>query len=385
MGGLLLKHVTFLSGHYFQSKRKAGFHWLAEAFLSLGYHVTFVTCPISWLSWLKKDHRFDYPVLEEKGNVVNVKENLESYLFFTTVHPINCRNKILNMISGPLFSLYGREIPPKMQELIVRSDLIIFESNQSLLLFETINRINESARKIYRVSDDVRKLRFHPIVPHTETQIIQNFDLVSLPSKSIYPRFSNLKNVKIHNHGIQKGSFEKTTPNPYLSNTINLVFVGSSHFDFKFLEIASSLFPDYLFHVIGPIPEKVRKRNVRFYGEMAFQETIPLIKYAQIGLQTRTDDGLIAQTLTDSLKVLQYSYCRLPIIAPITMKNDWRKNMFFYEPSDAETIRKAIFSATLFDKKSFDNSDINNWEEVASSIIKDLNSNFSLPLSEVSN
>ena len=53
------RRVILVSGHYLGSKRRAGFHHLAQAYGSLGWDVTFVTAAISLLSRLRGDYRFE--------------------------------------------------------------------------------------------------------------------------------------------------------------------------------------------------------------------------------------------------------------------------------------------------------------------------------------
>ena len=62
-----MKKIVLITGHYYSSKRKAGFHFLAEAFAKDGYDVTFITTGLSLLSILKKDYRF-----MEKGFIKNL-------------------------------------------------------------------------------------------------------------------------------------------------------------------------------------------------------------------------------------------------------------------------------------------------------------------------
>jgi 2-beta-glucuronyltransferase len=49
--------IVLLSSHYLLSKRKAGFHWLAQAFHRGGCEVTFVTMLMSPFSRLSGDYR----------------------------------------------------------------------------------------------------------------------------------------------------------------------------------------------------------------------------------------------------------------------------------------------------------------------------------------
>ena len=77
-----MKKILFISYHYYKSKRKANFHWLAEAFANKGsWEVTFVTAPICLLSLLAGDHRFDYPVIQEKNQIVRVTDKIQSFVY----------------------------------------------------------------------------------------------------------------------------------------------------------------------------------------------------------------------------------------------------------------------------------------------------------------
>jgi len=102
---------------------------------------------------------------------------------------------------------------------------------------------------------------------------------------------------------------------------------------------------------------------MKFYGEHLFEKIVPYIKYADIGLQIRSYSKS-SVSLTDSLKVLQYTYCKLPIVAPEFLKSE-RKNLFYYKLGDRESIRDALLNAQKFDKDTFDNSGIHSWEELA--------------------
>lgn len=97
---------------------------------------------------------------------------------------------------------------------------------------------------------------------------------------------------------------------------------------------------------------------------MPFEDTIPYVKFATTGLQIRTNADGIAETLSDSLKMLQYSYCSLPVIAPVVMPAHHRENIFYYKYGDECSIRECIEHALNFDRNEFSVS-IKSWNEVA--------------------
>ncbi len=358
-----MKRVVLITGHYWHSKRKAGFHWLADAFWRQGWEVVFLTAPISWLSVIRKDYRLSYPVLQQANQLLPLQLRMWSYIWFTPWHPANLRWNFLNYLSHGWFRLYSKLPLGSVEAEIINADLFIFESTPALLLFTRFKKLNPHAQFIYRVSDDLRLLRNHPVVLETEKQIAPQFDLVSVPSRHIYQLFAELPNLQLHFHGIRKDLFQKEYPNPYLcKDTPNIIFVGNSYFDYAFLEQASQLFPDWQFHIIGPIPNLPPKPNVIAYGELPFTETVPYIKHADIALQTLAySPG--SEAFTDSLKVIQYTYCQLPIIAPAYLSSP-RSHVFYYQPGNASSIHKALTLAQSYNRSQIPTDDIYSWEEL---------------------
>lgn len=358
-----MKRAILVTGHYWNSKRKAGFHWLADALERNGWDVVFFTAALSGLSVIRRDYRLAYPVLREANQLLQVREAMWSYVWFTPWHPANLRLKFLNHLSRPLFSLYSQfplgEVEPKIRE----ADLIIFESTPGLLLFERFKHLNPRAKFIYRVSDDLRLLRNHALVLETEQRAASQFDLVSVPSQQIYLLFKKLPNLELNLHGIRKDLFQQDCLNPYQNQeNPNLIFVGNSYFDYDFINHASQLFPDWNFHIIGPITNLPQRQNIIAYGELPFEQTIPYIKYADIGLQTRCYSPGI-ESLNNSLKVAQYTYCQLPIVAPKYLHSS-RSHFFYYHPEHVDSIQTALREAAAFDRSKIQTDNIYSWDEV---------------------
>jgi 2-beta-glucuronyltransferase len=364
-----MKLAILVTGHYFNSKRKAGFHWLADSLWRQGWEVIFLTAAISWLSVIRRDYRLAYPVLKEANQLLQIEPGLYSYVWFTPWHPANLRLDFLNDLSGDIFCRYSQLPLGEVEPFVRDADLIFFESTPAILLFEKFKTLNQKAKYIYRVSDDLRLLRNHPLVLETEQEIAPKFDLISVPSQSIYEIFQGLPNLEIHWHGIRKDLFDKDYTNPYLlDKKLNLVFVGNSYFDRNFLQIASQTFPNWNFHIIGPIPNLPQRNNIIAYGELPFEQTIPYLKYADIGLQTLSYSPGV-DSFSDSLKIIQYTYCKLPIIAPIYLKSS-RDHIFYYFADSQETIKKALIEAANYNHNQIVIDNIYSWDEMIEKFIQ---------------
>lgn len=338
-----MKNVFLISGHYYMSKRKAGFHMLAEAYALAGNKVFFVTAPFSFLFKLRKHHTNSLKIIKNK--FVLCPNNISCYVHNTPFHIVNFRNPLLNYITAKLYLLYQLFPMRGMKAEIVNADTIIFESTPGLFLFERIKKVNKTAKFIYRVSDDLELVGVHPSLVKYETKILQKFDLVSVASTYVLKKLKKKNpdaNIHLHYHGIKKQEFDRPHGNPYRENTVNAIFIGVANLDYNFIDIASDLRKDIIFHLIGPLEQKVIKSNIIYYGEMEFEKTIPYIKYANIALHTITYSKGIESLSESSLKSLQYTYCNLPIVAPKFLENKKRKLFIYSNYDEIERIFKDI-------------------------------------------
>ncbi len=329
--------VVLFSYHYFESKRKAGFHWLAEAYSRLGWRVVFVTAPISRLSQLMGDYRFEYPVVRERGRLKAVRGGISSYVFFTAWHPANLRAKALNAISRPLVTLYGRTPLGGLRAEIEGADLVVFESTAALVLASRVRRVNPRAKLVYRVSDDLERVRVHPAIVSREEEISRIFDLVSVPSPVLYARFAHMSNAEYRPHGVWYELFDEAEESPY-TRAGNACFVGNSDLDLEFIEIAAHSAPHVTFHLIGELPT-VDAPNVVSHGELPFAETVPYTKFADVGLQC-IKNAVHGETRA-SLKTAQFAYCGLPIVSPNFLPEEFPRT-FAYVPGDVSSIEAAF-------------------------------------------
>jgi len=71
-----------------------------------------------------------------------------------------------------------------------------------------------------------------------------------------------------------------------------------------------------------------------------------------------------AEAFTDSLKIIQYTYCRLPILAPSFLRSP-RPNFVFYTPGDRASIGSALEEARRFDRRRVDTTGVRSWDDLA--------------------
>lgn len=354
-------NIVIISYHYFGSKKKAGFHFLANALNDMGHDVTFVTGFFSLLSIIRWDRR-----IKEEGFLINlfkpkIIDGVTCIINGTLFHPAAALPNCIN-------ELFSRFVTPRrnLRKKCSNADIVIFESDPSLLYQNKLN-YKENSKTIYRVSDSLKMLGLPKQVLDIEKKIENTFTSISCPTKVIYDTF-NTNNKTLLHHGIQKKLFDEDLSNsPYSQNSINHVFIGNSYLDFDFLEIAAKSFPSHKFHIFGSFASSKYSENVIFHGYKPFTALVPYIKNADTGLHIVTNENNVAESLGDSLKVHQYSYCNLPIIAPAPVKTD-RSNFFKYEYQNEKSIIDCINNA-LNSPKNFINQ-VHDWKEVAQKLIE---------------
>jgi len=361
------RRAVLVSSHYFGSKRRAGFHHIAEALRRAGWHVTVMTVGFSHLSRLKLDHRFAYGAHRQSGRLTSLAPDLDSYVWFTPFHPLNRLPRPVAWAATPVFARYGRLPIPGSTTFLSSADLIVFESTAGLMLLDRIRARNPAARFVYRVSDDLEFLHAHDVVRRAEARALPGFDLVSVPSAAIFRKLEGRsKKLRLQHHGIDKALFESPGPSPYGTSSPNAVFVGTSHLDRNFLATAAGVRPDVHFHVVGPLGGLPAAPNIHAWGELPFAETVPFVAHADVGLAIRTTMK-DAESLSDSLKVIQYTYARLPIIAPEVL-GQARPNVVSYRPGDVASVRAALDRALLFDRSTISRDGILSWDELAAEL-----------------
>ncbi len=359
--------VLLFSNHYLHSSRRAGFHALAHAYWQLGWNVVFVTAPISWISWAHHDFRFTYPVRAERNRLVVAKERLASFVLFTPYHPVNVRTRFGNWLTSPLAMRYAHTDLGALAHAVQAPDLVIMESTAALVLNDRIRSTWPHAKLVYRVSDNLATVGAHPYVVRRERDLARSFDLVSVPSDALLERFDPSPRVQLHHHGVDTDLFDRPWPSPYRGGT-NLCFVGNSRLDTHFLEVAAVAKPEWDFHIVGPVTGPAGE-NLHYLGEMPFEATIPYVVHADIGLATLSwAEG--AESFSESLKIRQFTYCGLPIIAPAFLQNG-RSNMVYYEPGDAPSIVAGLETAAGRGKDASLRDTVRPWRAVAAELAHD--------------
>lgn len=357
--------AVFITGHHVASLRRAGFHWIADSFYRRGARVTFATVAISRISRLKKDHRLTGGDGKTLNRLLPGDGRPDGFVWFTPFHPFSLRREWLNRLAGPVFRAFYPLFPLRdLRERLRTADLVVFESCVGIMLFDRIRRLNSRARMVYRVSDDLRTVNAPEWLLDVEERLAPQFDLISSPSAAVHAKFKGLPSAACHHHGIRKEIFDSDLPDPYQGRPgRHAIFVGVQRLDVKFILDAADTSPGWQFHLVGPLPDIPARPNIHVYGERPFTETVGFIKHADAGIAAYPNTGL--ESLTDSLKIIQYTYARLPVLVPDFLADPARPHLITYIPGDADSCRRAMQAAEQFDRSRIDNAHIRGWDELA--------------------
>ena len=224
-----LPKIVFITPHYLEQYRKTGFFWMADAFHQKGWAVLFFTSPFSVVSILNRDNRLRFPVWKERQKLIEKKPHFFSFVHFTLLHKVDCTKVIKNSKIAHFFgSIFNKILSPianlvqtklgESKAFIESADAFVFESSPSLELLDDFIRLNPNAKRIYRVSDDLRLVRVHPDTHRYESHCLSNFDRVSVQStallETIKERNKNCRAV-VDFHGVNKLLFDACQTSPY--------------------------------------------------------------------------------------------------------------------------------------------------------------------------
>jgi 2-beta-glucuronyltransferase len=359
--------VVFLSNHVLDSARRAGFHWLADAFWTGGWDVTFVTTGISIVSKLRHNSRFT--PARPSGIPIELAPRLTMYIEPAFIHPAYLSLPLLSAAASIAMARYGQRLSDSLKAFVKAADLVVFESNASLMMFEAVRQAT-NAKLAYRVSDDVRVIRNSRLVRMAEDAVIDRFDCVSVPSRALLQsRFACLKNAVYQPHGVPDFPPLSQTRR-YSGNSPIATSIGSTLLDYEFLRLAPSRRPAVTFHQVGQMITPVKAHNLVTHGEVPYADTVDFAAQADLCLalyEDHPDSIYLAET---SNKLALFMALRKRIVAPKFLQSSLtRPGIFFYDVKNPHTIDDALDAALEFDPADVPTVKHSGWAEVRDGLL----------------
>jgi 2-beta-glucuronyltransferase len=358
--------IVLLTVHDAASGRKVDFHFWADVFEQRKIMVDFVTVGFSPVTLAKPGGR-SYP--RPYNSWVELSPFISKFVWCAPLHPFNAHQPILNRLLGFPFRLYGAMMPDRLLRHFGDCDLFIVENGAGLLLIPRLKKLFPKAQFIYSVCDRIETLDYHPVILEAEQQALRHVDLVRVPSPVMEADYKGKARVAFIPHGLDKSLFDKDCPNPY-SSPRNAVSVGDMLFDANAIAFLADRYPDWTFHLFGRGAKLDRDRqNVKTHGEVPFNTLIPYLKHADIGLAPYRPAVNADYVSQSSLKMIQYTYCRLPIVAPAFAASG-RDHVLPYDPTRPETIASAFQQAIIFNRSQIDPAQVRSWTDTVDEMMK---------------
>lgn len=337
-----MKILFVTAQHLLHAPRKTGLHFLAQIFVAQGHELDLLSHRLSWMSKLAGDPRWSLATQTSLNRWVELQPRCRQYVWTLPVHPVSSQRPILSAFSAAFLTNYSRLLPQQVVESLPSYDLIVIESGISVMLFRRMKRDNPSAKFIYYAADRLDSIGVHPAVGMRLYEDAPRYDLIRTVAPSMAADFPAGANVQYIPHGVQVEVFDEASPSPYgNSDRRNVVSVGDMLFDADTITFLAERHPDVDFHLIGSKAVIERKlSNVHEHGEQPFDKVAAFIKYADVGIAPYRHKAGAEYLGESSLKMIQYSYCRLPILAPWYCRGT-RNNILAYHTSDEDVIEHA--------------------------------------------
>ncbi|MCC8933955.1 hypothetical protein [Rhizobium sp. 'Codium 1'] len=358
------KRILVVSGHHFaDAPRRVDLHFMSDQLREEGAAVDFLICRLSPLSRFIGDGRYKHALTRPINTWFRLDERLEEFVWFAPFHPINLRYGWLNAVVAPLYRRYGHFLPKAVTERLSSYSHIVIESGPSPLLTRYLRRHAPKAKFIYHAADRLETIRVHPCIIEELNATLPQYDQIRIMAEAMRSDFAAQDRVVFVPHGISKGLFEAAATSPYRGQR-HAISVGDMMFDAGMIETLAVANPDWTFHLFGKKALPLQPMaNIVVHGEVPFATIVPFIKFADVGIAPYRSGAGADYLSQSSLKMIQYSYCHLPIVAP-RFAAAGRDNVCAYEPDDQESIRAAFERAKVMDHLTIDTSGICDWEEV---------------------
>jgi 2-beta-glucuronyltransferase len=358
-----MTRVLIVTAQHFASQpRKVDLHFMADALNARGVPVDFLSMRLSLLSRYAGDERWHFARGRPRNRWTEISPLQREFVWTSFLHPVATGRSWVNRLTEPYARRYGARIPSAVGRDLSTYSHILVESGISALTLPELRRRAPRARLIYHAADRLATIGAHPAAHRVLREAIGSIDLVHVMAEAIRADVPEGARILHLAHGIDKAAFDAATTNPYTTSR-NAVSVGDMLFDAAAVATMARAFPDWTFHLFG---RRARigdpPANVITHGEVPFAEIVGFIKHADIGIapyRATRDADYLSQS---SLKMIQYSYCRLPIVAPVFAAAG-RRHVLAYDTGSPETMIAAFAAAIRFDRTAIDTSGVLDWEE----------------------
>ena len=360
--------AVFVTSHFHSPlARKTDIHFLAEALSRRGWTTNIVTVGQSLAKQLLRP---SIARLARSVRPADAQQPVGGYVARELIHPLSGAAAWLELASAPLLVSYGRSLDRRLHNLVERADLVVIEAGYPSLYHAALSRAAPGARFACFLNDDLAVVGFRRAVVARALAAMPKFHLVRVPAQALLGYLPDGCRAVLIPHGVEKHLFDQSWRSPYRRGRRNVVSVGNMLFEAEVVRAMAQHRPDVDFHVIGAHLADPLPANIIRHGELAFERAVPFIKFADAGLAPYRRHAGASYLADSSMKLLQYSYCGLPLLLPDHLPTRQRR-AFSYAPSDRSSIGRALDRALGCGGAPVAAADILDWSEIAERILEE--------------
>ena len=314
--------------HHWHSPLQVGSHAIARELADQGWHVAYISAPITPFHLVLRDRRDVYRrwVVCRSGGVVDPDSGIWHYVPFSFVAPDH--RPLLG--SKAVFKRWQHLSFPSITSSLRAAgfssvDLLLLSSHFQPFWLDALS----FRRSVYRLADLTSAFPgYSRGAAAVEAHIASRVDLVATASSSLVPEAVRLgaNNVFVMPNGIRFAEFSRGVvppPEEYREMTGPIaVYVGAfgGWVDVDLIVHCARARPDMNFVLIGPsgaISQRFSNiRNVHLIGARDRAQLISYLRYAHVGLIPF--DHKRFRSLVDHvhpLKLYEYLACGLPVVS----------------------------------------------------------------------
>lgn len=254
--------IVFITYHNWDTKRHAGFHALAEYCCKQGCEIVFFSFSRPYYSIFMNDERLNRYVLQRlirgerymigKNSILNVTwPTLSLKGRFRRFVP-HFVNKWLDIHSFTPFCCFA-------DKWLTGTDVFVFESNESVLLYDMIRERYPNSKITYRPSDPI--IDYNPLLAKDEIKLVTKADMnfiVTDEGAELYrnaiDNFDDNCNYIILHNGIYINDYTTTYPKPTcMSSNKAITYVGVEPIEWPLVIEMAQKIPNADIYIITPI------------------------------------------------------------------------------------------------------------------------------------
>jgi 2-beta-glucuronyltransferase len=350
--------------------RKSTTVFLAEGLAELGWQVDLVTVQLSFLSQLARVPRLTCVPRHQRNDWLERTPRMSNFVWVPAIHPATSRSGFIDRLTTPIFRLYPYLLPKTIRQRARSARLIVIENSSAALLYPVLKRLSPDAKFIYLALDSMDAIGMHPVIKEFENKTASDYDLFVSPSKLLLQAYPPSVRKCFLPQGLDKALFDLPVASPFEDGGPHAIVAGDMMFDRVSFEMMVRNFPKVTFHAFGcmDLGDLYRYQNLVYHGEVPFEVLRSYIVHADFGIAPYLDRPDVHYLGESSLKLVQYTYARLPILAPYFCKSG-RDHIKDYRPGDETSIVRAVEEALLVDHRTIDTSVVRDWNEITAEML----------------